>query len=196
MPISSELFQKHAQHRRSYKQVPSTKPRARSVERAVEAAKHRAIVPSAVKLSRSLSRLHDAILGAIKFAGLPEKEIFEDELSFPGSSRHGRADISCLTFLVRRIDVALLRPGCALWRPRHRIPDSPSCLVTFDRSGRSADLSGQTRMAIDGPNQGYRVIPAAPRRLKIAALVIGKAISCPGQRTATSRPWSNVIRVM
>src|ERR1700726_226174 len=25
--------------------------------------------------------------------------------------------------------------------------------------------------------------------------VIGKAISCPGQRTATSRPWSNVIRV-
>src|SRR5450759_596733 len=25
-------------------------------------------------------------------------------------------------------------------------------------------------------------------------LVIGKAISCPGRRTATSRPWSNVIR--
>jgi IS30 family transposase len=34
------------------------------------------------------------------------------------------------------------------------------------------------------------------RRLKIGRyLVIGKAISCPGRRTVTSRHWWNVIRV-
>ena len=39
---------------------------------------------------------------------------------------------------------------------------------------------------------------AYPRRLKIVpSLVIGKGdLSCPGQSTATSRPWSSVIRVM
>jgi ammonia channel protein AmtB len=34
------------------------------------------------------------------------------------------------------------------------------------------------------------------RRLKIGrCLAIGKAICCPGRTTATSRPWSSVIRV-
>ena len=73
-----------------------------------------------------------------------------------------------------------------------------SCLVTFDRSGRSADLCGQTQMAIDGGKSRISCQSVSgPRRLKIVrSLVIGKAISCPGQRTATSRPWSSVIRVM
>ena len=71
-----------------------------------------------------------------------------------------------------------------------------SCLVTFDRSGRSADLCGQTRMAIDGGKSRISCQSASGRRrLKIVqSLVIGKAISCPDQRTATSRPWLNVIR--
>src|SRR5678816_241713 len=35
------------------------------------------------------------------------------------------------------------------------------------------------------------------RRLKIGrCLAIGRAICCPGRTTATSRPWSSVIRVM
>jgi len=41
----------------------------------------------------------------------------------------------------RSIAAYLFRPAACLRK---------SCLVTFDRSGRSADLSGQTRMAIDG----------------------------------------------
>jgi IS30 family transposase len=73
-----------------------------------------------------------------------------------------------------------------------------SRLVTFDRSGRSADLCAQTRMATDGgKSRIWCQSVSGRRRLKIVrSLVIRKAISCPGQRTATSRPRSNVIRVM
>ena len=70
-------------------------------------------------------------------------------------------------------------------------------LDTFDRSARSADRSGQTRMATDGGKSRISCQSVnGRRRLQIVrCLVIGKAICCPGQRTATSRPWSNVIRV-
>ena len=59
-------------------------------------------------------------------------------------------------------------------------------------------LGGQTQMAIDGGKSRISCQSVSgPRRLKIVrSLVIGKAISCPGQRTATSRPWSSVIRVI
>ena len=72
-----------------------------------------------------------------------------------------------------------------------------SCLAIFDRSGRSADLSRRTRMAIDGGKSRISSQSVSDRQqLKIGrCLVTGKAISCPGRTTATSRPWSNVIRV-
>ncbi len=72
-----------------------------------------------------------------------------------------------------------------------------SCLAISDRSGRSAARSGLTRMAIDGGRSKISSQSASGRRqLKIGlCLVIGKAICWPGRRTATSRPWSNVIRV-
>jgi hypothetical protein len=58
-------------------------------------------------------------------------------------------------------------------------------------------LSRLIGMAIDG---GISRISSQSvsdrRRLKIGrCLAIGKAISCPGRTTATSRPWSSVIRV-
>ena len=53
--------------------------------------------------------------------------------------------------------------------------------------GPNGDRRGQSRISQSVSDR---------QRLKIArCLVIGKAISCPGRRTATSRPWSNVIRV-
>ena len=98
--------------------------------------------------------------------------------------------MSVITCHTRRsIAAYLFKPAACLRK---------SCLVTFDRSGRSADLCGQTQMAIDGGKSRISCQSVSgPRRLKIVrSLVIGKAISCPGQRTATSRPWSSVIRVM
>ena len=72
-----------------------------------------------------------------------------------------------------------------------------SCLVIFDRSGRSADLSGRAWMAIDeGKSRISSQSGSGRQRLKIGRyLVTGKAISCPDRKTATSRLWSNVIRV-
>ena len=57
-------------------------------------------------------------------------------------------------------------------------------LVTFDRSGRSADLSGQTRMAIDGGKSivSIRERPAAVE--DVQSLVIGKAISLSGSKNS------------
>ena len=54
-----------------------------------------------------------------------------------------------------------------------------------------------TQMAIDGGISRISSQSAsARRRLKIGrCLATGKAICCPGRTTATSRPWSNVIRV-
>ena len=67
------------------------------------------------------------------------------------------------------------------------------------RSKRTIRRSrAQTRMATDGgKSRIWCQSVSGRRRLKIVrSLVIRKAISCPGQRTATSRPRSNVIRVM
>ena len=94
----------------------------------------------------------------------------------------------CTCHTRRSIAVYLFKPAACLRR---------SCLAIFDRSGRSADRSGRTRMAIDGDKSrtSYRSV-SDRQRLKIGRfLVIGKAICCPGRRTATSRPWSNAIRV-
>src|SRR5450759_1480056 len=88
----------------------------------------------------------------------------------------------------RSIAVYLFKPAGCLRK---------SCLATFDRSERSADLSGRTRMAIDGGKSRISSQSGSDRqRLKIGrCLVIGKAIYYLVRRTATSRPWSNVIRV-
>ena len=73
-----------------------------------------------------------------------------------------------------------------------------SCSATFDRSGRSVDPSGRTRMAIDGAKS--RILSQSVRdqqQLKIERyLVIGRAISCPARKTVTSQPLSSVIRAM
>ena len=52
------------------------------------------------------------------------------------------------------------------------------------RADPNGDRRGKSRISCQSGS--------GPRRLKIVrSLVIGKAISCPGQRTAISRPWSN-----
>src|SRR4029077_13669128 len=70
--------------------------------------------------------------------------------------------------------------------------------ATFDRSGRSVDPSGRTRMAIDGAKS--MILSQSVRdqqQLKIERyLVIGRAISCPARKTVTSQPLSSVIRAM
>ena len=72
-----------------------------------------------------------------------------------------------------------------------------NCLAIFDRSGRSADRSRRAKMAMDGGKSRISSQSVSDRlRLKIGrSLVTGRAICCPGRTTATSRPWSNVIRV-
>src|SRR5258708_6313848 len=60
------------------------------------------------------------------------------------------------------------------------------------RRSKRADPDGDRRgqIKISSPSVSGR------RQLKIGlCLVIGKVIFWPGRRTATSRPWSNVIRV-
>ena len=70
-----------------------------------------------------------------------------------------------------------------------------AAFAIFDRSARSVDQNRQVSMTMGG---GKSRIPSRSvsdqQRLKIGrCLAIGKAISCPGRRTAISRPWSNVI---
>src|SRR5665811_1562054 len=79
----------------------------------------------------------------------------------------------------RSIAVYLFKPAGCLRK---------SCLATFDRSERSADPGGQTRMAIGGDKSRISSRSVSDRqRLKIGrCLVIGRAISCPGRGTATS----------
>jgi DNA-binding CsgD family transcriptional regulator len=86
----------------------------------------------------------------------------------------------------RSIAVYLFKPAGCLRK---------SCCIIFDRSARSVDQNRRGSMAMGG---GQSRIPSRSvsdrRRLKIGrCLAIGKAISCPGRRTAISRPWSNVI---
>jgi IS30 family transposase len=64
------------------------------------------------------------------------------------------------------------------------------------RSKRTIRRSKQA--GLNGDGRGKSRIPSRSvsdrQRLKIGrCLAIGKAISCPGRRTAISRPWSNVI---
>ena len=70
-----------------------------------------------------------------------------------------------------------------------------SCFAIFDRSARSVDRNRRVSMAMDGDKSRIPSQSVSDRqRLKIGrCLAIGKAISCPGRRTAISRPWSNVI---
>jgi nicotinamidase-related amidase len=66
-----------------------------------------------------------------------------------------------------------------------------------DRSARSADRNRRVSMAMAGGKSRISSRSVSDRpRLKIGrCLAIGRAISCLGRRTATSRPWLNVIPV-
>src|SRR5229473_1736951 len=69
-------------------------------------------------------------------------------------------------------------------------------LLGYLRSKRTIRRS--KRVDPDGDRRGQikDLVSIGRRQLKIGlCLVIGKAICWPGRRTATSRPWSNVIRV-
>ena len=70
-----------------------------------------------------------------------------------------------------------------------------SCFAIFDRSVRSDDRNRRASIAMDEDKSRILSQSVSDRqRLKIGrCLAIGKAISCPGRRTAISRPWSNVI---
>jgi IS30 family transposase len=62
----------------------------------------------------------------------------------------------------------------------------------------SVERNRRASMAMDGGKSRISSRSVSDRkRSKIGRcyLAIGKAISCPGRTTATSRPWSNVIRV-
>src|SRR3979411_188312 len=79
---------------------------------------------------------------------------------------------------------------------RRTIMLAPSQIVQ-EPSARCVAPNRLIRTAIDG---GISRISSQSvsdrRRLKIErCLAIGKAICCPGPTTATSRPWSSVIRV-
>src|SRR5450631_2744934 len=73
-----------------------------------------------------------------------------------------------------------------------------NCLAIFDPSARSVDRNKRVSMAMDGGKSRISSRSARDRqRLKIGrCLAIGKVICWRGRRTATSQPWSNVIRVM
>ena len=88
----------------------------------------------------------------------------------------------------RSIAVYLFKPeGCL----------RKSCFVIFGRGARSVDRNRRVSSAMDGDKSSISSRSVSGRqRLKIGrCLAIGKAISCPGRRTAISRPWSNVTLV-
>ena len=71
-------------------------------------------------------------------------------------------------------------------------------LLCHLRSKRTIRRSKQASLNGDGRGQIKISSRSASdrQRLKIGrCLAIGRAISCPGRRTATSRPWSNVTHV-
>src|SRR4051794_36076942 len=85
------------------------------------------------------------------------------------------------------------RPSIAACLSKRAACSRKSCLAIFDRSARCVAPGRLTRMAING---GISRISSQSvsdrRRLKIGrCLVIGRAISCPGRTTPTSRPWSS-----
>ena len=143
-----------------------------------ETAWARARRPKRCKLANN-PRLRQAVASKLRLNWSPEQ--------IAGWLKRWVLAMGVITCHTRRsIAAYLFKPAACLKK---------SCLVTFDRSGRSADRSGQTRMVIDaGKSRISCQSVSGRRRLKIVrSLVIGKAICCPGQRTATSRPWSNVI---
>src|SRR5436190_13435644 len=87
------------------------------------------------------------------------------------------------------------RPSIAACLSKRAACSRKSCLAISDRSARCVAPGRLTRMAIDGGISRISSQSVSDRqRLKIGrCLVIGKAICCPGRRTAISRPWSNVI---
>src|ERR1019366_7662185 len=89
------------------------------------------------------------------------------------------------------------RRSTAAYLYKHVACSRKSCLVIFDRSARCVAPSRLIRMAIDGGISRISSQSVSDRlRLKIGrCLVIGREICCPGRTTATSRPWSSVIRV-
>ncbi len=135
--------------------------------------------PKCCKLADN-PRLRQAVASKLRLNWSPEP--------MPAGSRERVVAMGVIACHTRRsIGACLFKPAACLRR---------NCLVTCDRSGRSADRSEQTRMATDGGKSRISCQSVSGRRqLKIVrSPVIGKAICCPGQRTATSRPWSNVIR--
>src|SRR6202162_374376 len=85
----------------------------------------------------------------------------------------------------------------SLFLYKHVACSRKSCLVIFDRSARCVAPNRLIRTAIDwGISRISSQSVSDRRRLKIErCLAIGKAICCPGRTTATSRPWSSVVRV-
>ena len=73
-----------------------------------------------------------------------------------------------------------------------------SCSAISDRSARCVAPDRLTRMAINGDISRISSQSVSDRRrLKIGrCLVTGRATSCLGRTTPTSRPWSSVIPVM
>ena len=140
----------------------------------------RARRPKRCKLAND-PRLRRAVASKLRFNWSPEQ--------IAGWLKRAHLAVSVVTCHTRRSIAAYLFKPAAYLRK--------SCLATFDRSGRSADLSGRIRMAIDeGKSRIWCQSVSGRQRLKIVrSLVIGKAISRPGPGTATSRPWSNVMRV-
>ena len=109
------------------------------------------------------------------------------EVAVGSSERIGEKSlIRCLTR--RSIAVYLFKPAVCLRK---------SCFSIFDRSERSVDPNRHARKAMDeGKSRISSQLVSDRRLLKIGRCrVTGKAISCQDRRTATLRPWLNVILV-
>src|SRR3979409_607176 len=80
---------------------------------------------------------------------------------------------------------------------KHVACSKKSCLVIFDQDARCVAPSRLTRMAIDGDISRISSQSVSGRpRLKIGrGRATGQASGCRARTTATSRPWSSVIRV-
>ena len=140
----------------------------------------RARRPKRCKLANN-PRLRQAVASKLRLNWAPEQ-------SPVGSSGRILAMRVVTCHTRRSIAVSLFKPAGLLRR---------SCFAIFDRSGRSVGRNRRVSMAMDGDKSRISSRSASDRqRLKIGrCLAIGRAISCPGRRTATSRPWSNVTHV-
>src|ERR1700676_1207474 len=140
----------------------------------------RARRPKCCKLANS-PRLRQAVAGKLRLDWSPEQ--------IAGWLKRTHPEDGVIRCHTRRSTAAYLYKHVACSRR--------SCLAIFDRSARCVAPGRLIRMAIDGGTSRISSQSVSDRRrLKIGrCLAIGKATSCPGRTTATSRPWSSVIRV-